>query len=198
MTMASLAPYKLDVADACLYHLPNWLSADEADRFFNALTEELAWSQDEIKVFGRWHRIPRLQAWHGNQGLAYTYSGKKMHATPWTPALYELKKKLSRLGMDFNSVLGNWYRDGHDKMGWHSDNERELGSQPVIASVSLGAERDFAFRRRGTGDKFILPLTHGSLLIMAANTQQHWQHSLPQRKRVTSSRINLTFRHIHE
>lgn len=197
MNNNDLESYLVNTPDALLYHVPDWLDGADATRYFERLQRELAWSQDEIQVFGQWHKIPRLQAWHGETGLAYTYSGKQMQAKPWTPALAELRDRLLNLGMNFNSVLGNWYRDGNDKMGWHSDNEKELGLQPVIASVSLGSTRDFVFRHRRSGDKLSLPLQHGSLLIMAGQTQSYWQHSLPARKRVKSPRINLTFRQIH-
>lgn len=191
-----LESFKLKVADGILYYVPDWLDGIYANQCFENLKQELAWNQDDIQVFGRWHRIPRLQAWHGQSGLSYKYSGKEMRAKPWTPALTDLKHRLEGLGFSFNSVLGNWYRDGADKMGWHSDNEKELGPQPVIASLSFGNVRDFVFRHRHTGEKFSLPLKHGSLLIMAGDTQHYWQHSLPARKRVKSPRINLTFRQI--
>jgi alkylated DNA repair dioxygenase AlkB len=196
VTTIDLQSYKLTVPDATLYHVPRWLQDGVADEYLNALIAQLNWSQDEIQVFGRWHKIPRLQAWHGEPNLSYKYSGKQFQANPWTPALLSLNEQLSELGLRFNSVLCNWYRDGEDKMGWHSDNEKELGPSPVIASVSFGSVRDFAFRHRRSGDKFVLPLEHGSLLIMAGKTQHHWQHSLPPRKRVKSPRINLTFRQI--
>ncbi|MGX5914591.1 alpha-ketoglutarate-dependent dioxygenase AlkB family protein [Aliidiomarina sp. Khilg15.8] len=196
MDRINIDSYKLPAPDALLYHVPDWLGGALATEYFEQLSKELAWSQDQIQVFGRWHPIPRLQAWHGEHDLAYKYSGKEMRAKPWTPTLADLKHKLECLGLNFNSVLGNWYRDGNDKMGWHSDNEKELGPQPVIASLSFGGVRDFVFRHRHTREKISLPLEHGSLLIMAGHTQDFWQHSLPARKRVKSPRINLTFRQI--
>lgn len=197
MDKIDIQSFKLNVPDATLYHLPGWLQDGLADQYFEALTTELNWNQDEIQVFGKWHKIPRLQAWHGDSNLSYKYSGKQFEANPWTPTLLSLKERLALLGLRFNSVLGNWYRNGDDKMGWHSDDEKELGLYPVIASVSFGSVRDFAFRHRRSGERFMLPLDHGSLLIMAGQTQSYWQHSLPARKRVKSPRINLTFRQIH-
>jgi alkylated DNA repair dioxygenase AlkB len=122
-----------------------------------------------------------------------------MEPLPWLHPLHELRRLVSKAaGCNFNSVLVNLYRDGNDSMGWHSDNEPELGAAPVIASISLGATRDFHVRsRRGAGDVQSIPLTHGSLLVMHGSSQSEWQHALPRRKRVTEPRINLTFRLIH-
>lgn len=121
-----------------------------------------------------------------------------MHPQHWLSELDELRKLLEgRLGLRFNSVLANLYRDGHDSMGWHSDNEPELGDEPAIASISLGAERDFLIRncdRRAAAEKHVIPLTHGSLLLMQGKSQQDWQHALPKRRKVLAPRINLTFR----
>ncbi|RUO22059.1 alpha-ketoglutarate-dependent dioxygenase AlkB family protein [Aliidiomarina haloalkalitolerans] len=187
---------QIDIPDGQLFYYESWLEYEKAWSIFAALQHEIDWEEGQVFIFGRWHSIPRLQAWYGEPGLAYTYSGKQLLAKPWTPALHSIKRKLETCGYDFNSVLLNLYRDGSDKMGWHRDNERELGHQPVIASISLGAEREFQLRHKGSDQRVSLHLTHGSLLIMAGETQANWYHQLPQRKRCKAPRINLTFRSI--
>ncbi|MCH8501378.1 MAG: alpha-ketoglutarate-dependent dioxygenase AlkB [Aliidiomarina sp.] len=179
-----------------LEYVPNWLSQTDADRFFTQLYETIEWEVGEVFVFGRWHTTPRLQAWYGDANKSYRYSGKALVAKPWTDALVELRQRLKERGFDFNSVLLNLYRDGEDRMGWHRDNEPELGDKPVIASISLGAERDFQLRHRQDKSKHTLTLGHGSLLLMTGETQTYWEHQLPQRKRCRSPRLNLTFRKV--
>lgn len=186
----------IPIIDGELYYCRAWLTALQADDCYRQLQDELEWRQDSIRVFSRWHKIPRLQAWHGDSDARYRYSGKCLQPKPWTARLTELKEKLTVAGFRANSVLANWYRNGHDKMGWYSDNEPELGPEPVIASVSLGAERTFQLRHRSSGQRIDIQLEHGSLLIMAGSMQTHWQHALPPRKRVSDGRINLTFRRI--
>lgn len=186
----------LAIPDGKLIYEENWLDSAEAWTLFDALYHEIEWEEGEVFIFGRWHRIPRLQAWYGEPELTYTYSGKKLQTKAWTKTLEAIKNKLESRGYEFNSVLLNLYRDGNDKMGWHRDNEKELGEQPIIASVSLGAEREFQMRHKETKHKVSVHLSHGSLLIMAEDTQSCWYHQLPQRKRCTRPRINLTFRKI--
>ncbi|RUO27059.1 alpha-ketoglutarate-dependent dioxygenase AlkB [Aliidiomarina minuta] len=190
--------YLLNLPQASVYYLPNWLNASRASDLEQRLRDELDWHQGDVKVFGRWHKTPRLQAWHGDPDVQYRYSGKTLNAMPWTPALDNLRFELQKMDIATNAVLANLYRDGNDKMGWHSDNEPELGEQPVIASVSLGAERDFLLRHRKLQHKCSLTLKHGSLLVMSGDTQHYWQHSLPVRKKVSESRINLTFRRLRD
>lgn len=163
------------------------------------LREELDWQRHEVFVFGKHHFTPRLCAWNGDEGLRYHYSHKQLVAEGWSPTLQELKLGLeSELGFIFNGVLANWYRDGSDHMGWHSDDESELGPLPVIASLSFGADRDFVLRnKKDPQNKIKVLLEHGSLLIMSGRTQQLYQHSLPSRKKIQHDRINLTFRYIH-
>jgi alkylated DNA repair dioxygenase AlkB len=193
-----LAAYRKALPDAEIYYVPQWLNAGQADMILCALRDELNWQQDEIQVFGRWHKIPRLQAWHGDAEAAYRYSGKDLIPAPWTEHLDVVRLQLLDWSLAFNAVLANWYRNGHDKMGWHSDDERALGRFPLIASVSLGATRTFQLRHRGSGFRHDIELEHGSLLVMAGPTQHFWRHALPARKRVQNDRINLTFRHIQE
>lgn len=190
---------RLDLPDADIYWSPAWLDTPEADKLLQTLTDTLAWEAREIKMFGRVLPQPRLTAWYGEPAARYTYSGLSWDPLPWTEELAALRKRLERLCLiDFNSVLANLYRDGADSMGWHSDDEKELGPEPVIASLSLGAERDFQFRHRSRKSlpTETIRLTHGSLLLMAGSTQHHWKHQLPKRKRVSAPRINLTFRQI--
>lgn len=177
---------------------PDFLSPSQADRCFARLSSELDWAQRPIVLFGRELMQPRLTAFHGAPGISYRYSGQTMLARPWTPTLTELKERLQRvLGLDFNCVLCNLYRDGRDSMAWHADDEAELGPTPVIGSISLGAARRFQLKpRSGRGERIERILEHGSLLLMAGTLQQHWQHQLPKSLRVTEPRINLTFRRI--
>ena len=162
------------------------------------ILNEICWRNDKIKMFGKVMDQPRKVAWYGDQGVEYTYSGIKMKALEWSPVLKILKLRLEEfLGVNFNSVLINLYRDGNDYMSWHSDDEKELGKNPVIASVSLGCERDFLFRMKSNKlEKVKILLKNGSLLVMQSETQHFWQHSVPKRKMATTPRLNLTFRNI--
>lgn len=174
------------------------LPAREADALLAHLRDTLPWSQPQVRIFGKLRKIPRLQSWHGDCSASYRYSGLPLAPAPWTPALAGLRERIQELlHHPFNSVLANLYRDGRDSMGWHADNEPELGPAPWIASFSLGAQRDFALRRAGsTRTALLLPLRHNQLLLMPPAMQAHWQHALPRRLRVSEARINLTFRHI--
>ena len=175
-----------------------WLAADAADALFSELRTAVAWQVHRIRLFGRDVDSPRLSCWIGDPGTAYTYSGARFEPQPWPVALRPILARLRRdLGVDFNSVLANLYRDGRDRMGWHSDNERELGAHPVIASLSLGAMRRFVFKHRDQPSlKRELLLPHGSLLRMSGATQAHYRHALPATARTVGARINLTFRRI--
>ncbi len=184
---------------ASLRYWPAALAADEADAALLRLREELDWQQREILMFGRRCPQPRLVAWYGEPEARYRYSGLQLEPLPWPPGLVELRQRVESLcGLSFNGVLANLYRDGRDHMGWHRDNERELGPDPVLASVSLGAERDFQLRPLRGEPRSIhrLRLGHGSLLLMAGATQAHYQHRLPRRPGLQQARINLTFRRI--
>lgn len=181
-------------------YLPHFLDAGEADAALATLWRELNWSQREITLFGRRLMQPRLVAWYGDAGALYRYSGLELSPLPWHPLLRDLKVRLERAGRyHFNAVLANAYRDGRDSMGWHCDNEKELGEEPLIASLSLGATRRFLLRpRRRKGDSpggtIALPLAHGSLLLMRGLSQQRFQHALPRTRRPVGLRINLTYR----
>lgn len=191
----------LPLADADIHYAETWLRREEADALFESLRHDIAWERHRLSLFGREVDSPRLSCWIGDPGTTYVYSRTRFEPRPWLPALLTLRERLQvSCGARFNSVLANLYRDGQDSMGWHSDDEPELGPRPVIASVSLGAERRFRVRRkapRGTRVTPLgLPLAHGSLLCMAGDTQRHYQHDLPKVAGVTGARINLTFRWI--
>ena len=186
------------LADGYLELIPGYLPAARADDLYSALLNDCSWEQPSLTLYGKSHPIPRLQSWLGDEAIDYRYSGQTFTSAIWPAYVKQLAEELSeRCNVQFNSVLANLYRNGEDSMGWHADDEPELGTDPVIASVSLGAERDFALRRTGVSRQAgNLALPHGSLLIMQAGMQSRWQHSVPKRKRVSEPRINLTFRHI--
>ncbi|MFC5577130.1 alpha-ketoglutarate-dependent dioxygenase AlkB family protein [Lysobacter niabensis] len=187
----------LPLADADVAFDPHWLDESEADRLLGGLRDGVAWETHRIRLFGREHASPRLSCWIGDPGTAYRYSGTLFEPRSWPPLLLPVRERLcAELGVGFNSVLANRYRDGRDCMGWHSDDEPELGEVPVIASVSLGATRRFVLKHRRTQDRLAIELPHGSLLVMAGATQSHWRHALPGTVRPVSERINLTFRRI--
>ena len=187
----------LDLPDANIRYLTDFLSQAEADQCLAALKQELTWRQDEITLYGKTFLTPRLQAWYGDPEARYHYSGISLHPLAWTETLLMLKRRCEQVAQTtFNSVLGNWYRDGSDSMGMHADDERELGSTPIIAALSLGASRPLKFRHKHAAAKIDLPLPHGSLLLMSGATQAHWQHGLSKTKKPIGERISLTFRHI--
>jgi alkylated DNA repair dioxygenase AlkB len=175
---------------------PAAFTPDEASRLFEALRAGVHWCQEEILIFGQRRLVPRQVAWHGDAGASYTYSGTDHQPAPWTPELEYIRRRVHELsGAAFNAVLLNLYRDGRDGMGWHADDEPELGRNPQIGSVSLGATRRFCLRHRRRKDLRVdLDLQHGSLLLMGGATQHHWVHALPKTQRAVGERINLTFR----
>jgi alkylated DNA repair dioxygenase AlkB len=172
----------------------------EATVLFDQLSREVAWEQRNIRIFGQEMPQPRLTAWYGDPDARYAYSGLRWEPRPWTPVLLALRQRVeTATACRFNSVLLNLYRTGQDSMGWHADDEPELGPTPAIASLSLGAMRRFRLRPR-TGlahAPLSLDLTSGSLLLMRGATQQHWQHALPKTARLVGPRLNLTFRWVH-
>jgi alkylated DNA repair dioxygenase AlkB len=185
---------------ASFTYTERYLARREADAALATLWRELRWERREITLFGRRIMQPRLVAWYGDSGASYRYSGLALKPLPWHPLLLELRRRLENdLGASFNSVLANAYRDGSDSMGWHSDNEPELGPEPVIASLSLGAERPFRIRPSGTerrktvAAERLLP-AHGSLLVMRGPSQALYQHALPKTRKPVGLRINLTYR----
>jgi alkylated DNA repair dioxygenase AlkB len=182
------------------YH-ENIFDAQSHIALFDSLKHDITWIQDHIKLFGKVRPTPRLVAWYGDQHCTYTYSGVVNTPLAWTPTLLTIKDRIEQLlhPAKFNCVLLNFYRDGHDKMGWHSDDEKELGPNPNIASVSFGATRRFDFKHKtDPSNKFSLELHSGSVLLMQGDMQHHWLHQLPAQKRILTPRINLTFRFIPE
>lgn len=186
--------------DALLALHTHWLAPEDAQALQQQLTETLPWSIHRIRLFGRWVDSPRLSCWIGDPQAVYRYSGQTFAPHPWTQALAALRDRLrEELGVPFNSVLANLYRDGRDAMGWHSDDEPELGAEPVIASLSLGAARRFVLRRRDDHAVKQTPvLAPGSLLVMRGPCQRDWQHALPRTAKPVGPRLNLTFRHIQQ
>lgn len=178
--------------------LYEWVLGDtDPHLLMQELLESVPWASQTITMFGKQHEEPRRTAWFGDEGASYTYSGITMTPRAWTPVLQSLRGICEEKSeTSFNSVLLNLYRDGNDKMGWHADNEPELGSEPVIASLSLGATRRFRFRHRVTKEMVECELPSGSLVVMSGLTQKYWVHEVPRQKRVTNPRVNLTFRKI--
>ena len=176
----------------------NHFDAEIAGNLLRELAEEIPWVQNKIKFYGKESLVPRLESWHGDEGMSYTYSGIKMDAKPWTKNLLMIKESIEPIAKTtFNSVLINYYRDGKDRVAWHSDDEKELGKNPVIASVSLGAERKFKLRHKEYKENQLqheIFLQNGSLLLMSGSTQHHWLHEIPRTAKPIGPRINLTFR----
>ncbi|ELP5727530.1 alpha-ketoglutarate-dependent dioxygenase AlkB [Vibrio vulnificus] len=185
----------LEIDNGRLLWQPNFLEQTHADLYFAELKHCLAWEQKHIRMFGRQVLQPRLQAWYGDE--RYHYSGLTLDPLPWTATLAKLKSSCeTAAGTTFNSVLANLYRDGQDSMGWHQDNEPELGVNPIIASVNLGETRRFVLQHKLTKQKIEFELTSGSLLVMGGTTQHYWQHCVPKTAKIKSERINLTYRRI--
>lgn len=178
---------------------PHFVAPEQAAALQTVLRQELSWAQQPIRLFGRQVMQPRLIAFHGDRGVRYRYSGLILEAPGWPAALGALRARLAEdLGIRFNSVLCNLYRDGDDSMGWHADNERELGINPAVASISLGSTRRFVLRPRGGGRSVEFRPGSGSLLLMAGDLQHHWLHQVPKTAQPVGERINLTFRTVIE
>lgn len=189
-------PIVLHLPDAAIIYYPHFFDKKEADAILEQLTNNIPWQQDDIRVFGKIHRQPRLTALFGNEGKSYSYSNIKMQPHPWTLLLQNIKSYVESVSdTNFTTVLLNQYRDGKDSNGWHADNEKELGANPIIASVSFGAERIFQLKHNSiSGLKQNILLEHGSLLLMKGTTQHFWKHQIPKTAKPIGSRINLTFR----
>ncbi|WP_455201705.1 alpha-ketoglutarate-dependent dioxygenase AlkB family protein [Kaarinaea lacus] len=180
----------------CFY--PDFFATEEASYWFDILLDDLDWTEETIKMFGKPILVPRLVCWYGDKSAIYQYSGIKHIPLPWTKSLTDIKHKIEAVSQHpFNSVLGNLYRSENDSMGWHSDNEKELGSEPFIASLSLGEERIFKIKHRTGKEQHKLTLPSGSLLTMSGSFQHHWQHCVPKSRSPKQPRINLTFRYVH-
>lgn len=170
---------------------------EKKDLWFKSCLHDLNWETGFIKIFGKTQQIPRLQAWYADNEIEYTYSGKKLQRHNWNYLLLEIKEKIENItSFKFNSVLANLYRDGNDSMGLHSDDEKELGKNPVIASLSLGESREIYFKHKNKKLNLIIPQASGQLLVMYGKTQEHWKHEIKKTKKIKKPRINLTFRNI--
>lgn len=167
------------------------------NRWFDECLANINWIEGTIKIFGKEHNIPRLQAWYANEDINYKYSGKALLRNNWNSVLNEIKDDIElATSQKFNSVLGNLYRDGSDSMGLHADDEKELGENPVIASFSLGEERDIYFKHKNKNISFSIPQESGKLIVMSGSTQKYWKHGIKKTKKIKKPRINLTFRNI--
>ena len=184
--------------DGEAYLFTNFFSASECEKYYNSTKKDIVWKHEPIKLFGKEILQPRLTAWIGDPQKNISYSGITMKPQAWTKALLEIKRKVQvQAGVQFNGALLNMYRDGKDSMGWHRDNEKELGKLPVIASVSFGATRSFLFKHAVQKDlKVKIELTSGSLLIMKGETQTNWFHAIAKTTQEIGPRLNLTFRDI--
>ena len=213
---------KIAANNAELWFYPNFIKSGQSRKLFEYLHTAISWQQDSLSMYGKLVDIPRLQAWFGESNAQYAYSGLTLAPKPWLPVLEKMKNTLNEQcndivthssdvpfndvaannnhlnaqNVNFNSMMANCYRDNNDAVAWHSDDEPELGKQPVIASVSLGATRIFKLKHKVSGEKLDIPLTSGSLLIMAGETQHCWQHAILRSKKAIAPRINLTFREI--
>jgi alkylated DNA repair dioxygenase AlkB len=187
-----------DLPDAEVLYYPTFLDATTSVALFQQLLRETPWQSDSITLFGKTHPQPRLTAFYGAAELSYSYSNIKMNANIWTPDLLNLKKEIEiKAETAFNSVLINLYRDGKDSNGWHADNEKELGINPVIASITLGSERFFHLKHiSNPAYKCKIKLENGSLLLMKGSTQHFYKHQIPKTMQAIDARINLTFRTI--
>ena len=191
-------PVRPNLPDIDIVYYRNFLSRDIAQNYFQVLFENLDWQQHEIRIFGKIIPQPRLTALYAESEMPYSYSGLTLFPNKFTPQLQELRKELEKYTpVHFTHCLANLYRNGNDSMGLHSDDEKELGKNPVIASISLGTTRKFKLKHKVLKDqKFEIDLEPGSLLLMQGTTQHFWKHELPKTKKQVAARINLTFRTI--
>ena len=187
----------LNTSHLPLKHYRRWLDKPSAKNLFDFLTKNINWQIEHLEMFGKLVQVPRRIAFFGEEGLSYTYSKQIHRALPWPPNLVDLKEKIEeKLKTAFNSVLCNYYKDGNDYIGWHQDNEADLGMDPIIASISLGAERKFLLRNCQTRRIKEFILSDGDLFVMHSDCQRNWQHSLPRSRHIQNPRINLTYRKI--
>lgn len=189
---------KLDLPDSDISYFPHFFSSEKASDYFKVLKSETEWQQDTITLYGKTYPQPRLTALYGDNEKHYTYSGITMFPKPFSSTLLEIKSKIEVVSeTKYNIVLLNLYRHGNDSIGWHSDDEKELGKNPNIASVSFGAERMFHLKHNKEKISFKIKLENGSLLLMKGATQHFWKHQIPKSKKINQLRINLTFRRIN-
>ena len=189
----------LKFQDGEFIYYPDYFESSESENYYKFFLHQIPWKQDTIKIYGKEFPIPRKAAWYGDPGKSYTYSGIKMNPIKWNLELLSIKNKIEeQLKIEFNSLLLNLYEDGDHSVGWHADDEKELGNHITIASISFGQTRDFQLKHKTDTnlERITLPLENGSLLLMLPPTQKYWLHQIPKRKKVFSPRINLTFRFI--
>ena len=195
MTVADAGFVRLELPDAEVDYRGGFFTPDEVCTLFDDLRAEIRWERHRVRIRGREVDCPRLSGWEGDE--AYSYSGLTLRPAPWTPRVAAVRRRIeAAAGQRFNSVLANLYRDGADRLGWHADDEPELGPAPVIASASFGAPRRFLLRPKRGGAAVPVVLEPGSLLVMRGGTQRHWIHCVPPTRRPVGPRINLTFRRI--
>jgi len=198
MLFESKKPVTVPLKDGNLFYDPCFFDYKKANYYFEILRNDIKWQHDNIKIFGKTYAQPRLTALYANNEKPYRYSNITMQPTKFSPVLLLIKSQVEKsTNLDFTSCLVNLYRDGQDSNGWHADNEKELGENPIIASVSFGAERFFHMKHRyDKSQKLKIKLENGSLLLMKGETQHHWLHQIPKTKKKVGERINLTFRTI--
>lgn len=190
-------PELVKIQDGEYIYIPHFFDKQKSDFFFRKLLDNIDWKQEEMNMYGKILKFPRLTAWYGDNNKPYSFSGITLNPTIWNDELLEIKEIIEpKSKVVFNSVLLNLYRDGSDSISWHTDAEKELGKNPVIASVNFGAKRRFQLRHKETKQKIEIELEHGSLLIMQGTLQHYWQHQVPKTKKKVGKRINLTFRTI--
>jgi alkylated DNA repair dioxygenase AlkB len=190
-----LKPDFVTIENGEYLYLPNFFAKSESDYFLKSLRENILWKQESMNMYGKNINFPRLTAWYGDNDKPYSFSGITLQPNPWNKDITEIKRKTeTEAKVIFNSVLLNLYRDGNDSISWHTDAEKELGKNPVIASVNFGETRKFQLRHIKSSKKIEIELEHGSLLIMQGELQHFWQHQIPKTSKVTRERINLTFR----
>ncbi len=188
---------KIHVNNGWIIFMENFISLEKSDFYFDYFLNTIPWKSSKIKVFGKTYDTPRREAYFANSGKNYSYSGKSLVVNTWDEELIKLRDQLSEiLGEDFNACLLNLYRDGQDSNGWHADNEKELGKNPIIASLSFGATRKFQLKHSKNSEKYDFNLSHGALIVMGGELQHFWKHQIPKQKKIADARINLTFRKI--
>jgi alkylated DNA repair dioxygenase AlkB len=188
---------KTILRDGWIIYVPNFYAKEIADQLFNLFYQSINWQQGEIKLFGKKYLTPRLEAFYAEENKSYGYSGQRLITSSFTKELKQIKDIIElKLSIQLNSVLINLYRDGNDSNGWHADDEPELGKNPIIASLSLGASRRFDLKHSTTKEKLSLELEPGSLLVMGGELQHYWKHQVAKTKKVNDPRINLTFRYL--
>lgn len=185
----------IEITNGSYLYIENFFTRSEADYFLNDFINNIVWEQQSMNMYGKIVPFPRLTTWYGDNDKPYTFSGITLQPHPWNESLLKIKQKIEPLsGVVFNSVLLNRYRNGNDSISWHTDAEKELGNNPIIASVNFGEERVFQLKHMETGERIDILLKHGSLLIMMGELQHYWKHQVPKSKKPMKERVNLTFR----